>query len=53
MHGPVNVKYARHVRDITFARPLIKSIIIRHCIYGHHTGLHKNCNDKIILAILL
>jgi hypothetical protein len=23
------------------------------CMYGHHTGLHKNCNNTIILAILL
>jgi hypothetical protein len=23
------------------------------CMYGHHTGLHKSCNNKIILPILL
>jgi len=23
------------------------------CVYGHHTGLHEKCNNKMILVILL
>jgi len=30
-----------------------QSIFIRDCMYGHHTGLYINCNNKIILAFLL
>jgi len=31
----------------------IQPIFITDCIYNHHTGLPKNYNYKIILAILL
>jgi len=34
-------------------RPYIQSIFITDCIYSHHIELPKNCNYKIILAILL
>jgi hypothetical protein len=30
-----------------------KSMCITYYIYGHHTGLHKNYNNKIILVVLV
>ena len=38
--------YTRHFRSITFINPLIESISITDCIYGHKTVLPKNSATK-------
>jgi hypothetical protein len=44
-------KHTRHIHDMTFVHPLMKSIFITDRIYGHRTdGLHKNCKNIMTLA---
>jgi hypothetical protein len=38
---------------LTFILSFIKSIFITDRVYGPDKGLHENCNNKMILAILL